>query len=67
MTRLGIDYPALKAANGGLIFASLSSQGESGPEAGYVSYGTTLEAMAGLAWLTGYAGGAPVVSGKDQD
>ena len=65
MTRLGIDYPALKAVNGGLIFASLSSQGESGPEAGYVSYGTTLEAMAGLAWLTGYAGGGPVVSGKD--
>jgi crotonobetainyl-CoA:carnitine CoA-transferase CaiB-like acyl-CoA transferase len=65
MTRLGIDYEALKAANDGIIFASLSSQGETGPDAGYVSYGTTLEAMAGLAWLTGYADGGPVVSGKD--
>lgn len=65
MARLGIDYPALRAVNEGLIFASLSSQGETGPEAAYVSYGTTLEAMAGLAWLTGYADGAPVVTGKD--
>lgn len=65
MTRLGIDYPALSAVNGALIFASLSSQGETGPDANYVSYGTTLEAMAGLAWLTGYADGGPVVSGKD--
>jgi len=65
MTRLGIDYPALRAVNESLIFASLSSQGETGPEAAYVSYGTTLEAMAGLAWLTGYADGAPVVTGKD--
>ena len=33
MTRLGIDYAALRAVNEGLIFASLSSQGETGPEA----------------------------------
>lgn len=65
MTRLGIDHAALRAVNDALIFASLSSQGETGPEAAYVSYGTTLEAMAGLAWLTGYADGAPVVTGKD--
>ncbi len=65
MARLRIDYPALQAVNGALIFASLSSQGETGPDANYVSYGTTLEAMAGLAWLTGYADGDPVVSGKD--
>ena len=63
--RLGIDYPALKAVRGDIILASLSSQGESGPDSGYVSYGTTLEAMSGLSWLTGYAGDAPVASGKD--
>lgn len=65
MARLGIDYPAVRAANGAVIFASLSSQGEAGPDANYVSYGTTLEAMAGLAWLTGYPDGGPVVTGKD--
>jgi crotonobetainyl-CoA:carnitine CoA-transferase CaiB-like acyl-CoA transferase len=65
MARLGIDYPALKAVRNDIILASLSSQGESGPDSGYVSYGTTLEAMSGLSWLTGYAGDAPVASGKD--
>jgi crotonobetainyl-CoA:carnitine CoA-transferase CaiB-like acyl-CoA transferase len=65
MTRLGLDYPSLKAVRRDIILVSLSSQGEAGPDSGYVSYGTTLEAMSGLSWLTGYAGDAPVASGKD--
>ena len=63
MERLGLDFATLKRANPNIILASISSQGEYGPDARYVSFGSTLEAMAGLAALTGYAGGAPVVSG----
>ena len=65
LDRLGLGYEALKAANPDIILASISSQGEDGPDAAYVSFGSTLEAMSGLAALTGYADGPPVVSGKD--
>ncbi len=46
-----------------LVIASISSQGETGPDCEMISYGSTLEAMAGLAALTG-AGDAPVISGR---
>ncbi|MBF9233849.1 CaiB/BaiF CoA transferase family protein [Microvirga alba] len=63
LERLGLDYQTLKAVNPDIILASISSQGEDGPDRPYVSFGSTLEAMAGLAAITGYAGGPPVVSG----
>jgi formyl-CoA transferase len=65
LDRLGIGYSVLKSVNEGVILASISSQGETGPMADYVSFGSTLEAVAGLASLTGYAGGSPVLSGKE--
>ncbi len=65
MAGLGLDFPALRAANPAVILASISSQGETGPDARYVSYGSTLEAMGGLAWQTGYPGGRPVISGRN--
>ena len=65
LTRLAIDYEVLRAIRPEIILASISSQGETGPDANYVSFGTTLEAMAGLAWRTGYAEGDPTVSGRD--
>jgi crotonobetainyl-CoA:carnitine CoA-transferase CaiB-like acyl-CoA transferase len=65
LERLGLSYERLRALNPNIILASISSQGETGPEARYVSFGSTLEAVGGLAWLTGYRGGAPVVSGVD--
>lgn len=65
LDRLGLDYATLRAANPDIILASISSQGDNGPDAGLVSFGSTLEAMAGLASLTGYRDGPPVVSGVD--
>ncbi len=47
-----------------LIIASISSQGEDGPERDMVSFGSTLEATGGLAGLTG-SGDAPVITGRD--
>jgi crotonobetainyl-CoA:carnitine CoA-transferase CaiB-like acyl-CoA transferase len=63
LPRLGLGFADLKTANPNIILASISSQGEDGPDAGYASFGSTLEAMAGMAWLTGYRDGPPVVSG----
>jgi crotonobetainyl-CoA:carnitine CoA-transferase CaiB-like acyl-CoA transferase len=65
MQRLGLGYEALRAANGGIILASVSSQGENGPDAGNISFGSTLEATSGLAALTAYEDGIPLVTGMD--
>ncbi len=48
-----------------LVIASISSQGEDGPERDMVSFGSTLEGTSGLAALTGEADGPPIISGRD--
>lgn len=63
--RLGIDFPVLKAANPNIILASVSGQGASGPGSGHVSFGSTLEAIGGVAALTGYKGGPCYISGRN--
>ncbi len=65
LAKLGLTHALMQRANPAIILASISSQGETGPDAEFVSYGSTLEAMGGLAWRTGYAGGSPVISGND--
>lgn len=65
LEKLDLAYPRLCEANPAIILASVSSQGETGPDARYVSYGSTLEAIGGLAWTTGYQDGGPTVSGVD--
>lgn len=65
LPKLGLSFEALRAVNERIILASVSSQGETGPDASHVSYGSTLEAVAGFAWGTGYQDDAPVISGRD--
>ncbi|TDD87146.1 CaiB/BaiF CoA-transferase family protein [Actinomadura rubrisoli] len=63
--RLGIDHATLSEINPRLIYLSLSSQGQSGPEAGTRSYGSTLDLLSGLASVTGYPGDGPMWSSAD--
>ena len=65
LDKLGLGFGALRARNPAIVLASISSQGETGPDAGHVSYGSTLESVSGLAFASGYAGGGPEVSGVD--
>jgi len=60
--RLGISFDDLRAVNPRLVYLSLSSQGQRGPEAAARSYGSTLDLLSGLASLTGYDGGHPMWS-----
>lgn len=60
--RMGMDYASVHALNPDLTYLSLSSQGLSGPESTYSSYGSTLDLLSGLAASTGYEGGAPLWS-----
>jgi crotonobetainyl-CoA:carnitine CoA-transferase CaiB-like acyl-CoA transferase len=61
-SRMGIDYGTVHALNPDLVYLSLSSQGLSGPESSYSSYGSTLDLLSGLASVTGYTGGPPLWS-----
>ncbi|HPU54338.1 MAG TPA: CoA transferase, partial [Burkholderiaceae bacterium] len=65
LERLGLDYARLRELNPRVVLASISSQGETGPNRLHASFGSTLDATGGLAALTGYAEGDPQISGSD--
>ena len=61
--RLGIDYPALRQANPGLVYASISGFGEDGPYAGRPGFDQIAQGMGGLMSVTGLPGQGPVRAG----
>jgi crotonobetainyl-CoA:carnitine CoA-transferase CaiB-like acyl-CoA transferase len=65
LDRAGLGYRDLVAVNPRLVFAAISSQGDTGPERMNVSFGSTLDATSGIAALTGYEGETPRISGMD--
>ena len=60
MARLGLDYPQLREVKPDIIMVSLSSNGQTGPEARYAGYAPMFAALGGLGWITGYPDGPPV-------
>ena len=65
LDRAGLGYKELSTVNPRIVFAAISSQGDSGPERMNVSFGSTLDATSGIASLTGYDGEEPRISGMD--
>ena len=65
LDRAGLGYKELSVVNPRIVFAAISSQGDSGPERMNVSFGSTLDATSGIAALTGYEGEEPRISGMD--
>jgi crotonobetainyl-CoA:carnitine CoA-transferase CaiB-like acyl-CoA transferase len=65
LDRAGLGYDDLKTINPRIVFAAISSQGDTGPERMNVSFGSTLDATSGIAALTGYEGEEPRISGMD--
>jgi crotonobetainyl-CoA:carnitine CoA-transferase CaiB-like acyl-CoA transferase len=63
MDNLGLSYDVLREGNPQLIVVSMPGHGKAGPEADFIAYGTNVEQLAGLAHLTGYAGGPPQKTG----
>ncbi|MHB8577472.1 MAG: CaiB/BaiF CoA transferase family protein, partial [Dehalococcoidia bacterium] len=61
MDQFGLGYPALHELNPRLVMVSLSGFGRSGPWRDYVSYALTVECIAGVVGVTGYAGGPPLM------
>lgn len=65
LDRAGLGYKDLSALNPKIVFAAISSQGDTGPERMNVSFGSTLDATSGIASLTGYENEEPRISGMD--
>lgn len=65
LDRAGLGWNELKKINPRLVFAAISSQGDTGPERMNVSFGSTLDATSGIAALTGYEDEEPRISGMD--
>jgi crotonobetainyl-CoA:carnitine CoA-transferase CaiB-like acyl-CoA transferase len=63
MERLGVGWSRLAQANPRLIYASGSGYGLSGPYRDYPAMDLTVQAMAGVMSVTGYADRPPVKSG----
>ena len=61
--RLGIDYPALKAANPSIIYCALTGYGSTGPDRHAKAYDVTVQAAAGLMSVTGMPGQPPLKAG----
>jgi crotonobetainyl-CoA:carnitine CoA-transferase CaiB-like acyl-CoA transferase len=51
--RLGLDHPALAAANGRLVYCSISAYGQRGPLAGRPGLDPVVQCYGGLAWEQG--------------
>ncbi|MDP8977180.1 MAG: CoA transferase [Actinomycetota bacterium] len=61
--KLGVDYETLSGVNPGLIYASISGFGHTGPYADRAGYDLIAQGMSGLMSITGEPGGAPVKCG----
>lgn len=64
MAKLGLDAASLQAANPGLVYASVSGFGQSGPHAARPAYDIIVQAMSGMMDLTGEPAGAPTMVGE---
>ena len=64
MPNFGLDYPALKEINPGIILCGMPGFGSTGPLRDWVSYGTNLDPASGLASMMGYPGEEAHMSGN---
>ncbi len=58
--RLGLGYDDLAAANPGLVYASISGYGQTGPDSHRAGYDAIAQARSGIMSVTGEADGPPV-------
>jgi formyl-CoA transferase len=63
MRSFGLDYETLSKNHPGLIYASISGYGQTGPYAGKGGFDLVAQGVSGLMSITGEPGGAPVKIG----
>lgn len=61
--KLGIDYETIAKVNPGVIYASMSGFGQSGPYGKKGGFDIVAQGMSGIMMMTGYPGGRPAKVG----
>lgn len=61
--KLGIDYEAISKVNPGVIYASMSGFGQTGPYGRKGGFDIVAQGMSGIMMMTGYPGGRPAKVG----
>jgi len=61
--KLGIDYAAIAKTNPGIIYASMSGFGQTGPYGKKGGFDIVAQGMSGIMMMTGYPGGRPAKVG----
>ena len=64
MKNFGLDYESMAADNPGLVYASISGYGQTGPYAAKGGFDLVAQGVSGLMSITGEPGGAPVKTGN---
>ncbi|WP_373356776.1 CaiB/BaiF CoA transferase family protein [Pseudoroseicyclus sp. CXY001] len=59
LAKYGLDYPSLREANPGLVYASITGFGQDGPRASQPGYDFLVQGMSGIMDLTGEPEGEP--------
>ena len=63
MARRGLAYDDLRAVNAGLVYASISGYGQTGPQGGRGGFDLVAQGVSGIMSVTGEPGGPPVKAG----
>ena len=61
--KLGIDYAAVSKTNPGVVYASMSGFGQTGPYGKKGGFDIVAQGMSGIMMMTGYPGGRPAKVG----
>ena len=65
MERFGLDYDSVRLLKPDIIYLNMSMNGNSGPERGYLGYGSSMASVTGLQHLTGLPGRIPAGTGTN--
>ena len=63
ISRLGLDYEAVRAVNPAIVYSSITGYGETGPWSARPGQDLLAQALSGVMWLNGSAGDGPVPFG----
>ncbi|MFM8304865.1 MAG: CaiB/BaiF CoA transferase family protein [Actinomycetota bacterium] len=61
MDNFGLTFDALRAVNPGLVMTRMPAYGLDGPWRERTGFAQTMESITGMAWVTGWADGPPVL------
>jgi benzylsuccinate CoA-transferase BbsF subunit len=61
MDRNGLGYAAVRGVNPSIVYLSTCNMGQTGPKASQRGFGSQLTSQSGFTYLTGYAGGEPML------